>query len=244
MRAISRASRERCRSARASCAGRWSAHSRRQYRLVRDEVHLRGTFVPFYGLNNMFGQIPIVGLFLGGGNKEGLVGINYEAVGPPGSPHHGQSGQRDRASPAAQIYPFAGHIRPELPAALAVRNLFGLNCMWRFLPSDRLWTPSGVTFCGVSVSCLSVMTYVVDFNCAILDLTARSLVEETAPVVQAAISTPTVCSTIRLAMSRKSPLLQRFCARFPQLGWRRRGRARGRSLRLENFLRLVDLVAL
>jgi hypothetical protein len=29
---------------------------------ARDEVHLRGTFVPFYGLNNMFGQIPIVGL--------------------------------------------------------------------------------------------------------------------------------------------------------------------------------------
>ncbi|HET7912075.1 MAG TPA: hypothetical protein VFL49_08590 [Pseudolabrys sp.] len=53
---------------------------------VRDDVHLRGTFVPFYGLNNMFGQIPIVGLFLGGGNKEGLVGINYEAVGPPGAP--------------------------------------------------------------------------------------------------------------------------------------------------------------
>ena len=53
---------------------------------VRDDVHLRGTFVPFYGLNNMFGQIPIVGLFLGAGNKEGLLGINYEAVGPPGAP--------------------------------------------------------------------------------------------------------------------------------------------------------------
>jgi hypothetical protein len=54
---------------------------------VRDRVNLRGTFVPFYGLNNMFGQIPIVGLFLGGGSREGLVGITYEAVGPPGSPH-------------------------------------------------------------------------------------------------------------------------------------------------------------
>ena len=39
---------------------------------TRDDVHLRGTFVPLYGLNNMFGQIPIVGLFLGGGNKEGI----------------------------------------------------------------------------------------------------------------------------------------------------------------------------
>jgi hypothetical protein len=53
---------------------------------VKDSVHLRGTFVPFYGLNNMFGQIPIVGLFLGGGSREGLVGITYEAVGPPSSP--------------------------------------------------------------------------------------------------------------------------------------------------------------
>jgi hypothetical protein len=53
----------------------------------RDDVHLRGTFVPFYGLNNMFGQIPIVGLFLGGGSNEGLLGITYEAVGPPSAPH-------------------------------------------------------------------------------------------------------------------------------------------------------------
>ena len=53
---------------------------------VKNEVHLRGTFVPLYGLNNMFGQIPIVGLFLGGGSNEGLVGITYEAVGPIASP--------------------------------------------------------------------------------------------------------------------------------------------------------------
>ena len=33
---------------------------------MRDDVHMRGTFVPLYGLNNMFGQIPIFGLFLGG----------------------------------------------------------------------------------------------------------------------------------------------------------------------------------
>lgn len=53
---------------------------------VKNDVHLRGTFVPFYGLNNMFGQIPVVGLILGGGANEGLLGITYEASGPPGSP--------------------------------------------------------------------------------------------------------------------------------------------------------------
>ena len=51
----------------------------------RDEVRMRGTFVPLYGLNNMFGQIPIFGLFLGGSN-EGLLGVTYEVVGPPSAP--------------------------------------------------------------------------------------------------------------------------------------------------------------
>ncbi|MGE0036129.1 MAG: DUF3971 domain-containing protein [Xanthobacteraceae bacterium] len=52
---------------------------------MRDDLRMRGTFVPLYGLNNMFGQIPIFGLFLGGSN-EGLLGVTYEVVGPPSSP--------------------------------------------------------------------------------------------------------------------------------------------------------------
>jgi hypothetical protein len=48
------------------------------------DVHLRGTLVPLYGLNNLFGQIPIAGLLLGNGSNEGLFGITYEVVGPPG----------------------------------------------------------------------------------------------------------------------------------------------------------------
>jgi hypothetical protein len=53
---------------------------------MHNEVRMRGTFVPLYGLNNMFGQIPIVGLFLGGGSNEGLIGLTYEVVGPPSAP--------------------------------------------------------------------------------------------------------------------------------------------------------------
>ncbi len=53
---------------------------------LRQEVRLRGTIVPFFGLNNMFGQIPVFGIFLGGGSNEGLVGLTYEVVGPPGAP--------------------------------------------------------------------------------------------------------------------------------------------------------------
>ena len=50
-----------------------------------DEVHLRGTLIPLYGANNLLGQLPVVGLFLGG-EKEGLVGVTYEVVGKPGTP--------------------------------------------------------------------------------------------------------------------------------------------------------------
>ncbi len=52
---------------------------------ARDEVHLRGTLVPLYGPNNLLGQIPLVGLFMGG-DKEGLFGLTYEVVGRPSNP--------------------------------------------------------------------------------------------------------------------------------------------------------------
>jgi hypothetical protein len=53
---------------------------------ARDQVGVRGTLVPLYGVNNMFGQIPIVGLFLGGGSNEGIFGITYEVTGSTGNP--------------------------------------------------------------------------------------------------------------------------------------------------------------
>jgi hypothetical protein len=88
---------------------------------AKNEVHLRGTFVPFYGLNNMFGlgQIPIVGLFLGGSN-EGLVGITYEARGPPSAP-------RISVNPVSAIAP--GLLRKFIPSP----GTFDPN----FLPPQR-----------------------------------------------------------------------------------------------------------
>lgn len=52
----------------------------------RDDVRMRGTFVPLYGLNNLFGQIPIFGQLLTNGPNEGLLGVTYEVVGPPRAP--------------------------------------------------------------------------------------------------------------------------------------------------------------
>jgi hypothetical protein len=51
-----------------------------------NSVRMSGTFVPMYGLNNMFGQLPVIGLFLGGGSNEGLIGVTYEVVGTPSQP--------------------------------------------------------------------------------------------------------------------------------------------------------------
>jgi hypothetical protein len=53
---------------------------------ARDQVNVRGTLVPLYGLNNMFGQIPVLGLFLGGGSNEGIFGITYEVRGSTANP--------------------------------------------------------------------------------------------------------------------------------------------------------------
>ena len=52
----------------------------------RDQVALNGTFVPAYGLNNMFSRIPLFGPLLGGGANEGLIGINFRVAGPASAP--------------------------------------------------------------------------------------------------------------------------------------------------------------
>jgi hypothetical protein len=51
-----------------------------------NQVRMSGTIVPLYGLNNMFGQLPGLGIILGGGSNEGLFGVTYEVVGSPGQP--------------------------------------------------------------------------------------------------------------------------------------------------------------
>ncbi len=65
---------------------------------VANQVRMSGTFVPMYGLNNMFGQIPVLGLFLGNGNNEGLIGVTYEVVGTPSAPVL-------RVNPISAIFP-------------------------------------------------------------------------------------------------------------------------------------------
>ena len=56
-----------------------------QFDYARDDVRLRGTFVPAYALNNFLARIPVIGFFVGGGQNEGIFGMTYEVVGPTGA---------------------------------------------------------------------------------------------------------------------------------------------------------------
>lgn len=49
-------------------------------------IALRGTYVPAYGLNNLFSKLPVIGALLGGGPNEGLLGVTFEIVGPLSGP--------------------------------------------------------------------------------------------------------------------------------------------------------------
>ena len=51
-----------------------------------DKVALTGTFVPAYALNNLFSQIPVIGMILGGGQHEGLFAINFKVSGSASAP--------------------------------------------------------------------------------------------------------------------------------------------------------------
>src|SRR4051812_36458782 len=55
------------------------------FNYARDDVRLRGTFIPAYALNNFLARVPIVGMIIGGGQNEGVFGMTYEVVGPPGN---------------------------------------------------------------------------------------------------------------------------------------------------------------
>jgi hypothetical protein len=50
------------------------------------QYDLTGTYVPLYGLNNAFQQIPLLGPLLGGREGEGLVGVTFAVQGPLDNP--------------------------------------------------------------------------------------------------------------------------------------------------------------
>jgi hypothetical protein len=53
---------------------------------ARDRVSVDGSFVPIYGVNNLFSQVPLLGPILGGGVHEGLFAVDYHISGPATKP--------------------------------------------------------------------------------------------------------------------------------------------------------------
>jgi hypothetical protein len=49
-------------------------------------MSITGTFMPAYGLNSIFGALPLVGQILGNGRERGLIGITYKLQGPAKNP--------------------------------------------------------------------------------------------------------------------------------------------------------------
>ncbi len=58
--------------------------------IVRDKsgrIDLTGTFMPAYGLNRLFGELPVIGAILGNGRDRGLLGITFKLTGASAKPN-------------------------------------------------------------------------------------------------------------------------------------------------------------
>jgi Protein of unknown function len=53
---------------------------------IRGRINMVGTFMPAFGLNRIFSELPIVGEILGNGRDKGLIGITFKLVGNAKNP--------------------------------------------------------------------------------------------------------------------------------------------------------------
>jgi hypothetical protein len=51
-----------------------------------NNMDVTGTFMPIYGLNRIFGELPIVGVLLGNGRDRGLIGVTFRLKGNANKP--------------------------------------------------------------------------------------------------------------------------------------------------------------
>jgi Protein of unknown function len=57
-----------------------------RYDLSTTAIDITGTYLPAYAFNNLFSRIPILGIALGGGSREGLFGVTFKIAGPIAQP--------------------------------------------------------------------------------------------------------------------------------------------------------------
>lgn len=53
----------------------------------KGNMDMTGTFMPAYGLNRIFGEIPLFGQILGNGTDRGLIGVTFRLAGDANSPN-------------------------------------------------------------------------------------------------------------------------------------------------------------
>ena len=54
--------------------------------LAQSRVSINGTYIPAYAFNNALSRVPLIGLVLTGGNREGLIGVTFKIEGPINNP--------------------------------------------------------------------------------------------------------------------------------------------------------------
>ena len=64
-------------------------------------MDMTGTFMPAYGLNRLFGELPLVGAILGNGRDRGLIGVTFKLDGDADSPHAADQPAVGRSRPAS-----------------------------------------------------------------------------------------------------------------------------------------------
>jgi hypothetical protein len=50
-------------------------------------MDMTGTFMPAYGLNRIFGELPLIGAILGNGRDRGLIGVTFRLSGDADHPN-------------------------------------------------------------------------------------------------------------------------------------------------------------
>ena len=53
---------------------------------ARGNIDMTGTFMPAYGLNRLFAELPIIGIILGNGRDRGLIGVTFKLEGKAAKP--------------------------------------------------------------------------------------------------------------------------------------------------------------
>ena len=53
---------------------------------TRDLVDVSGSYVPAYGLNSLLSNIPVLNVFITGGQNEGVFALNYHVLGQIAAP--------------------------------------------------------------------------------------------------------------------------------------------------------------